>query len=146
MTVQNKERLGFSSILSKLLLNDGKVDRYFYDLVYAHSFFFFYFRSSVPSFHSHHHFCGAIRRTLIAWSRSWNQREKWFCDFPRLHHFQLRHDGVLFLFYQLFFLLVRYYSPFFHRPQSFSATFRFASQRRYKEKCNKWFLFVKRHK
>lgn len=49
-------------------------------------------------------------------------------------------------FCELFFLLVRYYSPFFHRPQSFSATFRFASQRRFREKCNKWLLFVNRHK
>lgn len=49
-------------------------------------------------------------------------------------------------FYELFFLLVRYYSPFFHLPQSFSATFRFALQRRYREKYNKWLLFVNRHK
>lgn len=42
-------------------------------------------------------------------------------------------------------LLARaYHSPgFFHRPQSFSATFRFASQMvLQQEKCNKWLLFV----
>lgn len=85
------KRLRPSSFPSKLLLSGGKVDRCFHDLVYVLQFFSLYFHSLlfrlfIPTL-SHPRPREAIRRTLIARSRSWSQREKWFRDFPRLHLF-----------------------------------------------------------
>lgn len=136
----SKIRLRLSSFPSKLLLSGGKVDRCFHDLVYVLQFFSPLFPlSSVPSFHprpfspplSRSYSTHSYRtKPVVKPARKMVPRFSSLASLPTSSRRRF-FSSTASCFCELFFLLARYYSPFFHRPQSFSATFRFASRRRY---------------
>lgn len=150
------KRLRLSSFPSKLLLSGGKVDRCFHDLVYVLQFFFPFISTLFCSVFSSPPFLtlalAKLFDALLSHEAGREAGEKnGSAIFLACISSQLHRDGVPLLLRQLFLRTVfpfsaLLHSPFFHRPQSFSATFRFASRRRYTEKCNKWLLFVNRHK